>query len=94
MVKAFGVEVVRTTLEVALTCEELGKFRWIAKSGKLRSMMLPDGWLTVDEAQATARAEYLLDEGAVVEGDVHGVAVGCPNGWGNPFIVNDLRSSK
>ena len=42
---------VRTTLEVALTCEELGKFRWIAKSGKLRSMMLPDGWLTVDEAQ-------------------------------------------
>ena len=50
MVKAFGVEVVRTTLEVALTCERCGKFRWIAKSGKLRSMMLPDGWLTVNEA--------------------------------------------
>ena len=42
---------VRTTLDVATACEACGKFRWIAKSGKPRSMMLPDGWLSVDEAQ-------------------------------------------
>jgi len=42
---------VRTTLDVALTCEACGKFQWIAKSGKLRSMLLPDGWLTVNEAE-------------------------------------------
>jgi hypothetical protein len=41
---------VRTTLDVATACEALGKFRWIAKSGKLRSMMLPEGWLTVEKA--------------------------------------------
>jgi len=42
---------VRTTMEVATACEALGKFRWIAKSGNLRTMRLPNGWLTVDEAQ-------------------------------------------
>ena len=42
---------VRTTIEVATACEALGKFRWIAKSGNLRSMMLPEGWFTVDEAR-------------------------------------------
>ncbi len=42
---------VRTTIEVATACEAYGKFRWFAKSGKLRSMALPDGWLTVDEAE-------------------------------------------
>jgi hypothetical protein len=51
---------VRTTLEVAAACEDLGKFRWIAKSGKLRSIMLPDGWFTVEEAQELP--EYLLDD--------------------------------
>ena len=40
----------RTTLDVATACEALGKFRWIAKSGNLRTMRLPCGWLTVDEA--------------------------------------------
>ena len=40
----------RTTIEVATACEALGKFRWIAKSGNLRTMRLPCGWLTVDEA--------------------------------------------
>ncbi len=40
----------RTTLEVALKCESLGAMRWIARSGKLRSMGLPRGWLTVEEA--------------------------------------------
>lgn len=42
---------VRTTAEVAAACEAIKKFRWIAKSGKLRSMALPDGWLTVAEAE-------------------------------------------
>ena len=41
---------VRTTIEVAAACEACGKFRWIAKSGNLRTMRLPCGWLTVDEA--------------------------------------------
>jgi hypothetical protein len=41
---------VRTTLELATTCEARGVLRWIARSGKLRSMPLPEGWLTVDEA--------------------------------------------
>ena len=40
-----------TTLEVATTCEANGAMRWIARSGKLRSMRLPKGWLTVEEAE-------------------------------------------
>ena len=40
----------RTTLELALKCESVGAFRWIARSGKVRRMMLPDGWLTAGEA--------------------------------------------
>ncbi len=42
---------VRTTLDVAMACESCGQFRWIARSGKLRSMGLPDGWLTVNQAE-------------------------------------------
>ncbi len=41
---------VKTTLDVATACEALGSLRWIAKSGKLRTMRLPEGWLTVAEA--------------------------------------------
>jgi len=41
----------RTTMEVALKCESSGRFQWIAKSGNLRTMHLPDGWLTVEEAE-------------------------------------------
>ncbi len=41
----------RTTMEVGLKCESCGRFQWIAKSGNLRTMRLPCGWLTVDEAQ-------------------------------------------
>ena len=41
---------VRTTLEVATACEAHGAMRWIARSGKLRTMRLLDGWLTVSEA--------------------------------------------
>jgi hypothetical protein len=38
---------VKTTLDLATACEACDTFRWIARSGKLRSMALPDGWLTV-----------------------------------------------
>ena len=42
---------VRTTLDVAVACESLGALRWIARSGKLRTMrLLPEGWLTVEAA--------------------------------------------
>ena len=42
---------VRTTLELATTCEACGSMHWISKSGNLRTMRLPRGWLTVDQAQ-------------------------------------------
>ena len=41
---------VRTTLDLATACESLGALRWVARSGKLRTMKLPEGWLTVSEA--------------------------------------------
>ena len=41
---------VKTTLDVATACESLGALRWIAKSGKPRTMRLSVGWLTVSEA--------------------------------------------
>jgi hypothetical protein len=41
---------VRTTLEVAQVCESRGELHWIARSGKLRTMALPRGWLTVETA--------------------------------------------
>ena len=42
---------VRTTLELAVACESRGELRWVARSGKVRSMALAEGWLTVAEAQ-------------------------------------------
>jgi hypothetical protein len=41
---------VKTTLELATACESRGELRWVARSGKLRSMALGKGWLTVSEA--------------------------------------------
>jgi hypothetical protein len=41
---------VRITMELATTCESLGALRWVARSGKLRSMALPEGWLAVEDA--------------------------------------------
>ena len=41
---------VRTTLDLATACEARGMMRWIARSGKPRSMALQDGWLSVDQA--------------------------------------------
>ena len=40
----------RATLELATACEALGALRWVARSGKLRTMALPEGWLTVEAA--------------------------------------------
>jgi hypothetical protein len=41
---------VKTTLDLALKCESCGKLRWVARSGRLRCMALPEGWLTVADA--------------------------------------------
>jgi hypothetical protein len=42
---------VRITAELATACEASGSFRWITRSGKARTMALPEGWLPVDLAQ-------------------------------------------
>jgi hypothetical protein len=42
---------VRTTLELARACEGCGELRWVARSGRLRTMLLPEGWLAVEEAR-------------------------------------------
>ncbi len=49
-VLAYVAQDVRTTLELAQVCESRGELRWVARSGRLRSMALGDGWLTVREA--------------------------------------------
>ena len=41
---------VRTTLDVALACESVGALRWVSRKGKLRTMKLLEGWLTVEKA--------------------------------------------
>ena len=41
----------RTRLTLMTACEALGAFRQLARSGKRRSMALPEGWLTVELAQ-------------------------------------------
>ncbi len=41
---------VRTTMELATACEACGAFRWVARSGKVRSVRLSQGWLTVEAA--------------------------------------------
>ena len=37
-------------MEGATACEACGEFRWVARSGKVRTLMLSEGWLTVREA--------------------------------------------
>jgi hypothetical protein len=46
----YVVQDVRTTMELATTCEARGALRWVARSGKVRSLRLSRGWLTVEEA--------------------------------------------
>ena len=49
-VLAYVAQDVRATLELARVCETRGELRWVARSGKVRSMALGDGWLTVGDA--------------------------------------------
>jgi hypothetical protein len=41
---------VRTTLDLGAACESSGELCWVARSGKVRSLLLSEGWLTVSEA--------------------------------------------
>ena len=41
---------VRTTMQIAQTCEQRRKFEWITRRGEKRSMPLTKGWLAVREA--------------------------------------------
>jgi hypothetical protein len=41
----------RTTAKLARECEARGTFRWITRRRVLRTMELPKGWLTVEEAE-------------------------------------------
>jgi len=43
---------VRTTLNLAAVCESCGVFRWVTRSGRLRTMPLSQGWLAVEEARS------------------------------------------
>jgi hypothetical protein len=49
-VLAYVGQDVRTTLELVRECEPLGALRWISRSGRLRTMRLPDGWMPVEAA--------------------------------------------
>jgi hypothetical protein len=42
---------VRTTLALAIECANQRALRWITKSGKARTMRLPSGWLTMEQAE-------------------------------------------
>ena len=41
----------KTTLALATSCESCGEFRWVARSGRLRTVPLSQGWLTVEAAE-------------------------------------------
>ena len=41
---------VRTTMQIARTCEERRRLQWITRRGTKSSMSLPNGWLTVRDA--------------------------------------------
>jgi hypothetical protein len=41
---------VRTTMQLALVCEERRKLQWITRKGTRSSLALPKGWLTVRES--------------------------------------------
>ena len=42
---------VRTTLNIAKTCEACGHLNWISHSGKHRNLPIPKGWLSVKQAR-------------------------------------------
>ena len=41
---------VRTTLNLAKTCEARGCLGWLTRSGRQRNLLIPKGWLTVNQA--------------------------------------------
>ena len=43
--------------QVGHGCEACGAFRWVARSGKLRSMTLPERWLTAEAAGRLPEAD-------------------------------------
>jgi hypothetical protein len=49
-VLAYVAQDARTTLDLATACEAFGALRWVARSGRLRTMPLPEGWLVVLES--------------------------------------------
>ncbi len=49
-VLAYVGQDVRTTMQIARTCEQRRKFEWITSKGTKSSMPLPNGWLTVRQA--------------------------------------------
>ncbi len=49
-VLAYVGQDVRIASGLATACEALGELRWVTRSGKVRSLMLSEGWLTVSEA--------------------------------------------
>ena len=46
----YVVQDVRTTLEVAVACQQQGRLSWITRRGWPKKMPLPRGWLAVSEA--------------------------------------------
>lgn len=48
----YVVQDVRTTLDLALICEQRKHLRWTSQSGNTRTLPLPQGWLTVHQAMA------------------------------------------
>jgi hypothetical protein len=49
-VLAYVAQDVRATLQVAQACEQRRKLEWITRKGTRSFMLLPHGWLTVQEA--------------------------------------------
>jgi hypothetical protein len=43
--------------QVGHGCDACGTFRWVARSGKLQSMTLPERWLTVEAAGRLPEAD-------------------------------------
>ena len=50
-VLAYCAQDVRLTLQLAQSCERLGRLAWITQRGTTSTLPLPNGWLTVREAR-------------------------------------------
>jgi hypothetical protein len=49
-VLSYVMQDVRIALDIAQTCERLGRLNWMTRKGTKRSMLLPHGWITVKDA--------------------------------------------